>query len=336
MKTFILKIFFILSPVLLSNLIYGIVRDINGDKTIPFRKNWNKQFMNHGQRLGNFGFSTSYSQPFDLSKERVNLTLTKYVDSFGFQNVNSIKNPKVLFIGDSFFDDPFLSYDHGLSFTFNESLNISSAGCSGFKVFNELNSIGYFKSMPRFIFIEIVERDLYEWSHLWEQIEHKEFKTSPYNNCGFDLVFGNNFKGTSFASLGFRTNTLSKKNGTIKRLDLNRDIYFYKDKIFEYNNDGLKQVFSSMKNVSNYFSKLGCRLVFVVAPDKESIFPEFYPKSNLPKIHSRFDSLGIQYINMYSVLINAPKRTDCYFDGDTHWNNYAFDLLINEMKKKMK
>jgi hypothetical protein len=176
MKTFILRIIFFLSPVLLSNLILGVVRDINGDKTIPFRKNWNRQFMNQGQVLGKFGFSKSYSQPFDLSKERINLTLIKYVDSFGFQNITNIKNPKVLFIGDSFFDDPFLSYNHGLSFTFNESLNLSSSGCSGFKVFNELKSIGYFKSLPRFIFIEIVERELYQWSHLWEQIEDKQFK----------------------------------------------------------------------------------------------------------------------------------------------------------------
>jgi len=335
MKKFILKVVLILAPTIAINLTFGILRNHNGDETIPFRQNWMDQYMNLNQMDPAIGLMTIDAKKFDMSKDVLSYTLTRFKDKWGFQNAKDIKSPNILFIGDSFFDDPFLSYTDGLSYNFNSSMNLSSVGCSGFKVFNELKDHGYFTTLPKIIFMEVVERNFSAWSDLFEQIETNEFKTKPYYYCGLDFVFGNNITGASMDNLKPKKKTIDEKRGTIHVLDGKREIYFYTNQIQTFDDETLlDKTFKNMKLVSDYFKQKNTQVVFIIAPDKESIYPEFYPASNLPKIHKQMDALQLNYINMYETMMQSPIRTNCYWDGDTHWNPNAYKMLIDQMRAK--
>jgi hypothetical protein len=336
MKKFILKIVIVILPILCMNLILGVIRYKNGDETIPYRQNWYKQYITHEQKYNEIGRVVSDFQTFDMSREVRKCRMVRYKDKWGFQNTDDIKNPKIIFIGDSFFNDPFLSYQQGLSFNFERSLNIGYMGCSGFQVFNELKTHGYFTEIPKFIIIEVVERNLEAWVNLYEQLEMNQIKTIPYNYCGLDFLFGNNFKGANCDNLAVdKQNIELKKQGTLRYIDSNKKIYFLKNKISHIDSEIIKKVVSSMKKVSQYFIEKNCQVIYVVAPDKESIFPELFPKSNLSAIQKQFDSQQISYIDMYKKIMESPNRKTCYYDGDTHWNLNAYNILIEEIKFKI-
>ena len=334
MRKFILKIILVLSPVIIFNILFGILRYNQRDKTIPYLQNFNKQYITLAQIDHNVGFVESDSQQFDMSREFRYSKMMRYRDCFGFQNFNDIKNPKVLFIGDSFLDDPFLSYDKGLSFNFEQSLNIASNSCSGFKVFNELKELGYFSEFPNFIFIEVVERNLLEWGTLWKQIEKKETKTTPYNYFGLDLLFGNNFYGASMNNLGLIGSGSVQKLGVSRKVD-GRDVYFLNNAIQPYKSEMVDKIVANMISVSKYFNNNNCQVIFVVAPDKESVFPEIFSSSNLPIIQRQMEAAQLEYIDMYGAIMQSPRRKNCYFDGDTHWNEEAYEILINEIRNKL-
>jgi hypothetical protein len=336
MERLIRKGTLVLLPVILANLVFGILRYRNGDKTIPFSQNWQRQYMTKSQIDLKIGLNHSDSQIFDMSREIRRSKLIRFKDKWGFQNSTDTKNPDVLFIGDSFFDDPHLSYDQGLTHNIPRSMNISSVGCSGFKVFNELRTQGYFTRMPKFIFIGVVERNLSQWSDLYGQIEDNDTKTVPYKYYYLDFVFGNNFSGANLDNLSLtKTGTSLKKGGTMRKLDDQRSVYFYKNSIAKHTQKDIHRILGSMTMASRYFNERNCRVVFIVAPDKESIFPEIYPKSNLPLLQKKFDSLKIEYIDMYKEIMQSPKRRECYYDGDTHWNQNAYELLLENIRMKM-
>jgi hypothetical protein len=274
---------------------------------------------------------------FDMSREISKSRLIRFTDKWGFQNVSDIKNPEILFIGDSFFEDPYLSYNKGLSQNFSKSMNIAAVGCSGFKVFNELKTKGYFTELPKYIVIEVVERNIGgAWSNLFDQIESNEMKSVPYNYYGLDFILGNNFKGATLNSLSLnRTSIAPMKQGVMYEIDNGRSIYFYKNQITKHDNGTTEKILTSMRKVTHYFKQNNCQVVFLVAPDKESIFPEIFSKSNLPTIQKQFDTLGISYIDMYKAIMESSKRKECYFDGDTHWNENAYRILIEEIRNKL-
>lgn len=337
MKKIILKTIIVLLPILLTNLVIGVLRNKNGDETIPYKQNWLKQFISRGQIGKKTGKIISDYQTFDMSREVRKLQIVNYIDKWGFQNKKEIKNPDILFVGDSFFEDPFLSYEQSLSFNIPLSMNISSMGCSGFQVFNELKTHDYFTKAPKYIIIEVVERNLYTWVNLFDQIKLKQLKTKNYNYFGLDLLFGNNFRGADFDNLSFeKQNSKSNKIGTIRKIDKNRNIYFLKNKISSYDSEILRNIITSMELVNQYFSKYNCQVIYVVAPDKESIFPELFGNSNLPYVQKQFEIAHIDYIDMYSEIMQSSKRKECYYDGDTHWNNIAYELLIEKIKLAIK
>ena len=335
MKKFIFKIIIVLLPIVVVNSIFGFLRYNNGDDTIPYKQNWYKQFISHGQIDKNIGWIVSDSQIFDMSREVRKHRMVRYKDKWGFQNISTIINPDILFIGDSFFDDPYLSYGQSLSLNIPQSMNISSMGCSGFQVFNELKIHGYFTTPPRFIIVEVVERNLDAWINLYEQIELMEMKTIP-SYYGLDFLFGNNFRGANLANLSLANHDVPlNKQGIKRKINFDRDVYFYRNKIACYDSVIINKIIINMKLVSQYFNKFNCQVIYVVAPDKESIFPELFPNSNLPSIQKQFDSSQIAYIDMFKEIMASPKRQECYYDGDTHWNQNAYKILIAKIKLKI-
>ena len=94
----------------------------------------------------------------------------------------------------------------------------------------------------------------------------------------------------------------------------------------------------------DWLAKRGGKYIFVIAPDKHSVYPEYLPdwvvKSSAP---SKLDQL-VNYMRAHStvdlldlrpVLIDAKKSGSVFLKTDTHWNNFgafvAYQALIRSL-----
>ena len=75
--------------------------------------------------------------------------------------------------------------------------------------------------------------------------------------------------------------------------------------------------------------RLGIHYIFVVAPDKHTIYPEYLPKNlSAPSTKSRLDQLmdalktepGLEVVDLRPVLARAKKSQQVYYKTDSHWN----------------
>jgi len=79
----------------------------------------------------------------------------------------------------------------------------------------------------------------------------------------------------------------------------------------------------------DWLAQRGVRFLFVVAPEKQGIYPEYLP-DNLPRRDgpSRLDQLiadskensGVEILDLRPFLLNAKETRQVYYKTDTHWN----------------
>lgn len=104
--------------------------------------------------------------------------------------------------------------------------------------------------------------------------------------------------------------------------------------------------------ISNYFlaekkwlDKRGIGYLFVVVPDKEQIYPEYYPypefiNSNIQlfQILESLDKKGVPNLYLKSNLIKAKQiiNQPLYFKQDTHWNIFGAFFAYQAIMEKLK
>ncbi len=97
-----------------------------------------------------------------------------------------------------------------------------------------------------------------------------------------------------------------------------------------------KQVLTERKN---WLAKRGIRYVFVIAPNKHSVYAEFMPRSiNRVSEHSRLEQLAdylkdetdLTFINLLEPLMAAKSQRRVFHKTDTHWN--AFGAYIGSQE----
>jgi len=84
----------------------------------------------------------------------------------------------------------------------------------------------------------------------------------------------------------------------------------------------------------------GIQYLFVVVPDKETIYPEFYPRG-FEKLasESRLDQLGrflgeqsdVHFLDLRTALRAAKQTGLLYYRTDTHWNDLGALVGVREM-----
>ncbi len=98
---------------------------------------------------------------------------------------------------------------------------------------------------------------------------------------------------------------------------------------FPHTQEGIEQWTDGLKGVQKWFSSRGIPFVFVIAPNKSSIYPEMLPekivyregKTITDDIVKSARKKGIVLLDLRSIL-RAEKRVGAlYFKTDTHWNN---------------
>jgi len=329
MRKFIFKALLVIVFSLAPNLIMGLVRIYYADRNIPYKINeLNRTLTTNVPKVP---FEPLYITSItDMSKDTFkNIRVIR--DEYGFSNCVPNKKPTILFLGDSFFNNTHVSTDSGIQSKCNMLLgsnlayNIGFGGCGGFKVYNELMNKHFFE-VPKIIICEIVERNLFKWLQLKNELLQNQTKTIDHYYYGIDLVFGNNFKELNKSRI-FPAN----RNFGRKYIIEGRPIYFYHDKLTHTSGENLDRMVSNLLFTQEYFNKKGTKIYFFIAPDKESLYPSIFGKSQMEQIQSTFRSKGINIIDIYPELSQNPAQY--YFDGDTHWNIKGVNVFFDALKK---
>ena len=101
-----------------------------------------------------------------------------------------------------------------------------------------------------------------------------------------------------------------------------------------------RELFSAASNVAlmeEYCRKTGREFTFVIAPNKNSLYPQFMPdygakaeKHDAQRFHGLLDQMGVKYVDLFAAFGAAPEPL--YFAHDSHWNSKGAALgadLIN-------
>lgn len=336
MKKFILYTFVVFIVSILPNTFIGLIR-LGVNDFIPYTINY-KLFQSRYARYMNDSVHKSFESfkiiPVgDLNNEPfVGAPINRSLDYFGFSNKSENRQPEILFIGDSFFNDPNMNTSMGIQSMVNKRLgkniayNIGNVGLCGFKVYNTLQR-AYFNRKPNLIIFESVERNVLEnLKRSLDELKNQE-KYSSFNHSIFDLILGNNFINIKKSNL-LSPQTASEKLGKA-RIISNKNIWFYNNKINQLSRLEMKQIIILMKEIQSFFLREKIHVVFIVAPDKESVYPEIFGNSSLMLLQERMKSEGVKNINIFKSLIG--RGNECYYRGDTHWNQSAISILADSV-----
>jgi hypothetical protein len=115
MKIFISKIITLILILLLLNYILGIIRLKIGDP-ITYTSNRNSELITLNQQKFLINLQMKILPINEMSNEPAygKDSVKKTFDQFGFSNVIQNRSPYLLYIGDSFFDDPLLNSVDGI------------------------------------------------------------------------------------------------------------------------------------------------------------------------------------------------------------------------------
>lgn len=93
--------------------------------------------------------------------------------------------------------------------------------------------------------------------------------------------------------------------------------------------------------INDYCRTNGSQFIFTVAPNKNSVYPDYMPFNYLPtRSRSNYDRLSEAlendefWCNMRSALLSAESSIPLYHKTDTHWNNmgaYVGHVKLMEM-----
>lgn len=121
--------------------------------------------------------------------------------------------------------------------------------------------------------------------------------------------------------------------------------YIRKKKLFSENE--LKAWKKLLEKRSNWLEKRGIYYVFVITPNKSSIYPEYLPNNiNVNNKYSRLDQLidylrensHVNIIDLRPTLIEAKSKYKTYYETDTHWNQIGGYLgyyeIVSHLKKE--
>jgi len=102
----------------------------------------------------------------------------------------------------------------------------------------------------------------------------------------------------------------------------------------------LLQVYLEAKR--DWLAERGIKYLFVIAPDKQSIYPEFLPDSYY-RAASHIDQLkeylktnsDIDIVDLRQPLLRAKRDYPVFYKSDTHWNEYGAFISCIEIIKSL-
>ncbi|MDE7323310.1 MAG: hypothetical protein K2N73_11440 [Lachnospiraceae bacterium] len=101
----------------------------------------------------------------------------------------------------------------------------------------------------------------------------------------------------------------------------------------------LDNIAEKLAKVCDYVRSQGKEPLFVIVPNKNSIYGEYMPARfgscaqvrNLTLLQERMDERQVPYVDAYRILLDNKEKDELYLHEDTHWNNTGARLVLNEI-----
>ena len=101
----------------------------------------------------------------------------------------------------------------------------------------------------------------------------------------------------------------------------------------------------SIMNIKNYLSNKGIEYIYVIAPNKHTIYfdklPKYISKQNSKSATDQLvkylqEHTDVIVVDLRQVLLKEKKNHQVYFKSDTHWNHYGANVAQFEIMNKIK
>ncbi len=140
-------------------------------------------------------------------------------------------------------------------------------------------------------------------------------------------------------------------NGVLVGYD---NYFFYKDTLNDFVGNGVlanslyEKAVADLKERNDWVEANGMKFYFVIAPNKNTVYPDYMPEGYTIAEYRRYDQFvqllsdaGITAVDLRETMANAVKanpQENLYYKYDTHWNNHAgyhayrtaMDLIDND------
>lgn len=182
--------------------------------------------------------------------------------------------------------------------------------------------------------------------------EKVELKVTSYMDAfkGFDKYVSANF---GFRSRFIQLNNQLKYNifnesGSDEVIAGDKGFLFYKSALHDYIGEDILsdaeigEIAGYIKSLQAECEKLGAEFVFVVAPNKMSIYGEYMPyyyikseeKGNYEKLMIELEKKGVAFVDLKQVLLQNKEAGLIYHKLDSHWNNVGAGIAYEAIMDK--
>jgi alginate O-acetyltransferase complex protein AlgJ len=113
-----------------------------------------------------------------------------------------------------------------------------------------------------------------------------------------------------------------------------------------YTQAELAAIAANLARLAKMFTDSHLKFQFVVAPDKQTIYPEYLPRSMRPQpgVRSRLDQvsevaqrvLGTAYLDLRPTILQAKREGVLYFAQDSHWNPAAGYVVYRRLMEALR
>lgn len=106
----------------------------------------------------------------------------------------------------------------------------------------------------------------------------------------------------------------------------------------------LKDFAESIVSIKNWLGKKGIEYVYVIAPNKHTIYfeklPEYVSKQNDKSSTDQLveylrEHTDVEVVDLRQALLDEKKKHQVYFKTDTHWNHYGANVAQFEIMKRV-
>ncbi len=135
---------------------------------------------------------------------------------------------------------------------------------------------------------------------------------------GFDFIFGDNI---SF----YKIIECNKSKITKKTIENDKEILFLNSKVIQRQESEINLILKQIQLTQDYFKRQNIQILFMIVPDKETLYPDKFGVSSLNLINSRMKQNKINHINLLEIFKKNPNYY--YYTYDSHWNQNAIDTV---------
>ncbi len=111
----------------------------------------------------------------------------------------------------------------------------------------------------------------------------------------------------------------------------------------EFSPKQLESIKNKLEKEKALLKNKGIPYFIVIVPDKEAVYPEYYPYPQNIITNKRLDQLtdylshnsNVEFLDLRKAFVSAKPQYPLYYHTDSHWNNYGAFIAYQEIMKRL-